>query len=136
MDTGYICSHLIATRLLLLLLLQLLLLLKRCFGFVCLSLSVPRSKGASLQKKAQEMNHPKNRGHGKGQGTGTVGKGYVGATLVARHPLLTSINVTLQVRGYPMPCIVELQMQTQPQQGRVLLHQLRDLHLDLVAEHL
>uniref|UniRef100_A0A2M4D188 Uncharacterized protein n=1 Tax=Anopheles darlingi TaxID=43151 RepID=A0A2M4D188_ANODA len=50
--------------------------------------------------------------------------------------LAYSINVTLQVRGYPMPCIVELQMQTQPQQGGVLLHQLRDLHLDLVAKHL
>lgn len=49
---------------------------------------------------------------------------------------LTAVEVALEVRGDAVARVVVLQVQTQSQQGEVLLHQLGDLHLDFVAQHL
>lgn len=50
--------------------------------------------------------------------------------------VLTPIDVALQMRSYAMSSVVELQVQPESQQRWVLFHQLRDLHLDFVAQHL
>jgi len=48
---------------------------------------------------------------------------------------LTSVDVALQVSGHSVAGVVELQVQAEAQKRGVLLHQVGDLHLDLVAQH-
>lgn len=47
--------------------------------------------------------------------------------------VLTSVDVPLQMAGDAVARVAVLEVQAEPQQRRVLLHQGRDLHLDLVS---
>lgn len=50
--------------------------------------------------------------------------------------VLTPIDVALQMCSYAMSSIIELQMQPESQQRRVLFYQLCDFHLNLVTQYL
>ena len=49
---------------------------------------------------------------------------------------LTAVSVLLQLAGDAGSCVVEVEVQTELQEVRVLLDVLGDLHLDFVTQHL